>query len=193
MPPRSAEPPGRTRHGAQGSAPHRPIAPGIYGVRCPPRTRCFRGLFLRAGAANRQLAAASRNRLKLPPSSGPSSSFLDLWQSPSWHAKSSTAKNYELKPRPRRPAEELPPRKAPKGQEDQSQGREKGPRQRKSRSKTAEPERRKLFWGVFNQSAKRVALFDFSQRKAAEAKAGELTASGKNQHFVMKVKEAISG
>ena len=69
----------------------------------------------------------------------------------------------------------------------------KAPAKRKSRSKTAEPERRKLFWGVFNQSAKRVALFDFSQRKAAEAKATELTANGKNQHFVMKVKEAISG
>jgi hypothetical protein len=47
-------------------------------------------------------------------------------------------------------------------------------------------------WLVFNQSAKRVALFDFSQRKAAEAKAGELTSAGKNQHFVMKVKEAIA-
>jgi len=68
----------------------------------------------------------------------------------------------------------------------------KAPAKRKSRSKTAEPERRKLFWGVFNQSAKRIALFDFSQRKAAEAKATELTASGKNQHFVMKVKEAIT-
>jgi len=68
----------------------------------------------------------------------------------------------------------------------------KAPAKRKSRSKTAEPERRKLFWGVFNQSAKRIALFDFSQRKAAEAKASELTASGKNQHFVMKVKEAIT-
>jgi hypothetical protein len=68
----------------------------------------------------------------------------------------------------------------------------KAPAKRKSRSKTAEPERRKLFWGVFNQSAKRVALFDFSQRKAAEAKATELTSGGKNQHFVMKVKEAIS-
>jgi hypothetical protein len=68
----------------------------------------------------------------------------------------------------------------------------KPPAKRKSRSKTAEPERRRLFWGVFNQSAKRVALFDFSQKKAADAKAAELTASGKNQHFVMKVKEAIS-
>ena len=68
----------------------------------------------------------------------------------------------------------------------------KAPAKRKSRSKSAEPERRKLFWGVFNQSAKRIALFDFSQRKAAEAKAAELTAGGKNPHFVMKVKEAIT-
>ncbi len=68
----------------------------------------------------------------------------------------------------------------------------KTPVKRKSRSKTAEPERRKLFWGVFNQSAKRIALFDFSQKKAADAKATELTAGGKNQHFVMKVKEAIT-
>ena len=68
----------------------------------------------------------------------------------------------------------------------------KAPAKRKSRSKSAEPERRKLFWGVFNQSAKRIALFDFSQRKAAEAKAAELAASGKNPHFVMKVKEAIT-
>src|SRR5947207_879422 len=68
----------------------------------------------------------------------------------------------------------------------------KAPVKRKSRSKTAEPERRKLFWGVFNQSAKRIALFDFSQRKAAEAKAAELTSGGKNPHFVMKVKEAIT-
>jgi len=79
------------------------------------------------------------------------------------------------------------------GKKTKAKAEKKAPAKRKSRSKTAEPERRKLFWGVFNQSAKRVALFDFSQRKAAEAKAGELTASGKNQHFVMKVKEAISG
>jgi hypothetical protein len=68
----------------------------------------------------------------------------------------------------------------------------KAPVKRKSRSKSTEPERRKLFWGVFNQSAKRIALFDFSQKKAAEAKAQELTSGGKNPHFVMKVKEAIS-
>jgi hypothetical protein len=79
------------------------------------------------------------------------------------------------------------------GGKKKAKAEKKAPAKRKSRSKTAEPERRKLFWGVFNQSAKRIALFDFSQRKAAEAKAQELTASGKNQHFVMKVKEAITG
>src|SRR5687767_13706672 len=78
------------------------------------------------------------------------------------------------------------------GKKTKAKGEKKAPVKRKSRSKTAEPERRRLFWGVFNQSAKRVALFDFSQRKAAEAKAGELTSAGKNQHFVMKVKEAIT-
>jgi hypothetical protein len=78
------------------------------------------------------------------------------------------------------------------GKKPKAKAEKKTPVKRKSRSKTAEPERRKLFWGVFNQSAKRIALFDFSQRKAAEAKAQELTANGKNQHFVMKVKEAIT-
>lgn len=79
------------------------------------------------------------------------------------------------------------------GKKGKAKAEKKAPAKRKSRSKTAEPERKKLFWGVFNQSAKRIALFDFSQKKAAEAKAGELTASGKNQHFVMKVKEAVEG
>lgn len=64
---------------------------------------------------------------------------------------------------------------------------------RKSRSKSAEPARMRLFWGVFNQSLKRIALYDFTQRKQAEAKAAELSASGKSPHFVQKVKEAVSG
>jgi hypothetical protein len=78
------------------------------------------------------------------------------------------------------------------GGKKKAKAEKKAPVKRKSRAKSTEPERRRLFWGVFNQSAKRIALFDFSQRKAAEAKATELTAGGKNQHFVMKVKEAIT-
>ena len=71
-------------------------------------------------------------------------------------------------------------------------GEKKAPVKRKSRAKSTEPERRRLFWGVFNQSLKRVALFDHTQRKAAEAKATELSGTGKSPHFVMKVKEAIA-
>ena len=62
---------------------------------------------------------------------------------------------------------------------------------RKSRAKAAAEVRLKAFWGVFNQSLKRVALYDFSQKKEAEKKAKELTDKGKSPHFVQPVKEVI--
>ncbi len=62
---------------------------------------------------------------------------------------------------------------------------------RKSRAKAAKEVRLKAFWGVFNQSLRRVALYDFNQKKEAEKKAQELSASGKSPHFVQPVKEAI--
>ncbi|TWT47414.1 hypothetical protein [Botrimarina hoheduenensis] len=62
---------------------------------------------------------------------------------------------------------------------------------RKSRAKAAAEVRLKAFWGVFNQSLKRVALYDYSQRKEALKKAEELTAKGKSPHFVQPVKEII--
>lgn len=61
---------------------------------------------------------------------------------------------------------------------------------RASRAKAAEA-RMKLFWGVFNQSMKRVALYEYHQRKQADVKAEELTKSAKTQHFVQRVKEAV--
>jgi hypothetical protein len=66
----------------------------------------------------------------------------------------------------------------------------KAPAKRKSRA--AKTARLKAFWGVFNQSLKRVALFDFSEKKEADKKAKDLTASGKSPHFVQPVKEQIS-
>ncbi len=62
---------------------------------------------------------------------------------------------------------------------------------RKSRAKTPKEVRLKAFWGVFNQSMKRVALFEYSQRKLAEKKANELSTSQKSPHFIQPVKEAI--
>ncbi|TWT99241.1 hypothetical protein Pla108_01760 [Botrimarina colliarenosi] len=65
------------------------------------------------------------------------------------------------------------------------------PKKKASRSKAAAEVRLKAFWGVFNQSLKRVALYDYSQKKEAEKKAEELTAKGKSPHFVQPVKEIL--
>lgn len=68
----------------------------------------------------------------------------------------------------------------------------KKPVKRKSRAKEPVEVRLKLFWGVYNQSLKRVALYEFTQKKQAEQKAAELSASGKSPHFVQKVKDPVS-
>ncbi len=67
----------------------------------------------------------------------------------------------------------------------------KAPVKRKSRAKSTKVVRMKAFWGVFNQSLKRVALYEFSEKKEADKKAKELTASGKSPHFVQPVKEVV--
>jgi len=79
---------------------------------------------------------------------------------------------------------------AAKGEKD-DEALKKKPVKRKSRSKSAKEVRLKAFWGVFNQSMKRVALFDYSQRKQAEKKAAELSTSAKTPHFIQPVKEII--
>ena len=62
---------------------------------------------------------------------------------------------------------------------------------RKSRAKAAKEVRLKAYWGVFNQSLKRVALFEHNEKKKAEKKAQDLSSTGKSPHFVQPVKEVI--
>ena len=62
---------------------------------------------------------------------------------------------------------------------------------RKSRAKDPTPERVKLYWGVFSQSLKRVAVYEYTDKKSAVKRAEELSASGKSPHFVQKVKEVV--
>lgn len=62
---------------------------------------------------------------------------------------------------------------------------------RKSRAKAAKDIRLKAFWGVFNQTLKRIALFEYSERKKADKMAAELTAGGKSPHFVQLVKDVV--
>ena len=68
---------------------------------------------------------------------------------------------------------------------------EKKPAKRKSRAKSAKEVRLKAFWGVFNQSLRRIALFEYSQRTQAAKKAQELSESQKSPHFIQLVKEVI--
>jgi hypothetical protein len=67
----------------------------------------------------------------------------------------------------------------------------KAPVKRKSRAKVAKEVRLKAFWGVFNQSLRRISLFEYSQRAEADKKAADLTESQKSPHFVQLVKEVI--
>jgi hypothetical protein len=67
----------------------------------------------------------------------------------------------------------------------------KAPVKRKSRKKVAAEVRLKAFWGVFNQGMKRVATFEYNEKKEAEKKAEALSQNGKSPHFVQLVKEVI--
>lgn len=59
------------------------------------------------------------------------------------------------------------------------------------KAKTAEEVRKKLYWGVFSQNLKRVAVFEYDQKEEAAARAEELSKGGKSPHFIQKVKEEI--
>lgn len=59
------------------------------------------------------------------------------------------------------------------------------------KTKVAEDVRKRLYWGVFSQNSKRVAVFEFDQKAEAEARAEELSKGGKSPHFIQKVKEEI--
>ncbi len=78
------------------------------------------------------------------------------------------------------------------GDEAEGAVKKKVKKKRKSRKKAPEDIRRKVYWGVFNHAMKRVALYEFNQRKAAEKRAKELSPEGKPPHFVQKVKEEIT-
>jgi hypothetical protein len=61
---------------------------------------------------------------------------------------------------------------------------------KKKRSKSGGV-RLKAYWGVFNQMMKRVAVFEYAERRQADKKVAELSASSKGSHFVQLVKEVI--
>jgi hypothetical protein len=68
----------------------------------------------------------------------------------------------------------------------------KAPKKKTRRKKkTAEDIRLKATWGVFSQTLKQVASFEYHQKKQALDKCATLSKSGKPPHFVRVVKEPI--
>ena len=57
-------------------------------------------------------------------------------------------------------------------------------KKRKSRKKKTAIIKHRVYWGVFNHAMKRVALYEFGQKKAAEKKVADLNDSGKPPHFL---------
>jgi len=75
--------------------------------------------------------------------------------------------------------------------EEKSTDKKKPAKRATRRSKEPVEIRLKATWGVFNQSVKEVASFEFFDRKAAEKKMDTLSKSGKSPHFIRLVKKPI--
>ena len=60
------------------------------------------------------------------------------------------------------------------------------------KKKVAKEARMKAFWGVFSPSMKRVVMFEYADKKAAEKKAADLSSSSRSVHFIQLVKEPIT-
>ena len=83
--------------------------------------------------------------------------------------------------------------KAPKAaKEKKAKEPKKAAEKKPARKKVAKEARMKAYWGVFNSGMKRLALFEYADKKAAEKKVQELIASSRNHHFLQLVREPIS-
>lgn len=75
--------------------------------------------------------------------------------------------------------------KATKAKKAPAAAKAKKPRVRKA------PVRMRARWGVFDNNMKQVAVFDYSERDAAEAKLADLLSKKKTTHFMQIVKDAM--
>ena len=67
----------------------------------------------------------------------------------------------------------------------------KKPAKRTRRTKEPVEIRLKAMWGIFNQSVKEVATFEYFDKKAAEKKKDTLSKSGKSPHFIRLIKKPV--
>lgn len=58
----------------------------------------------------------------------------------------------------------------------------------KRRTKAKAESRTRIYWAVFNQNLKRVAVFEFDQKVEAEKRAAKLSTDSGEDHFIQKLK-----
>ncbi len=51
--------------------------------------------------------------------------------------------------------------------------------------------RTRIYWAVFNQDCKRVAVFEFDQKVEAEKRAAKLITTSGEHHFIQKIKATV--
>ncbi len=51
--------------------------------------------------------------------------------------------------------------------------------------------RTRIYWAVFNQDCKRVAVFEFDQKDEAEKRAAKLIETSGGHHFIQKIKATV--
>lgn len=61
----------------------------------------------------------------------------------------------------------------------------------KPRRRTKGEIRTRIYWAVFNQSLRRVAVFEFDQRPEAEKRAAKLAKASGEHHFIQKIKAIV--
>ncbi|MFN3192128.1 MAG: hypothetical protein ACE361_16570 [Aureliella sp.] len=62
----------------------------------------------------------------------------------------------------------------------------------RTRRKVKAETRTRIYWAVFNQALKRVAVFEFDQKAEAEKRAEKLQKSSGEDHFIQKIKATVS-
>ena len=91
------------------------------------------------------------------------------------------------------PAKKAKAKKAPakKAAAEKEPAAKKKPAKRTRRAKEPVEIRLKAMWGIFNQSVKEVATFEYFDKKAAEKKKDTLSKSGKSPHFIRLIKKPV--
>lgn len=61
----------------------------------------------------------------------------------------------------------------------------------KPRRRAKAETRTRIYWAVFNQNLKRVAVFEFDQKGEAEKRASKLMKASGDDHFIQKIKATV--